>query len=292
MDGSSAGSKNSKAILTMCVGVVLLVANDAIAKGLVVRFDPFQILFVRSLIALPFVAALAIWSAGNSSGLRSGRPWVHVLRALLAVAATYLFIRSLETLPLAEATALIFTAPIFVAALSVPLLGQKVTGLRLIALMCGFVGAIVAVKPGAETIQAASFLALGAALLHALVMMSARWIDARDNFWTMTFYMTLLSALLCCFTLTFDWPDITAVDASSFSAMAIAGTCGIALITHAFRIGEAAAVAPFDYTALIWASIIGWIAWGVVPGWSVYLGAFIIIAGGLTLIILDARQGQ
>lgn len=115
--------KNRTAIGVMCAGVLLLVVNDAIAKGLVARFDPFQILFARSVVALPFVVAIAWRRGGGLAGLRSAKLSVHLLRAALAVGATYLFIASLAALPLAEATALIFTAPIFVAALSWPLLG-------------------------------------------------------------------------------------------------------------------------------------------------------------------------
>ena len=284
--------KNPLAILVMCAGVLLLVVNDAIAKGLVARFDPFQILFARSVIALPVVALVAMWHRGGISGLRSARPSVHLLRAVLAVAATYLFIASLDALPLAEATALIFTAPIFVAALSWPLLRQRVSGARLAAVGAGFVGALIAVQPGAETMQTASALALGAALVNALVMMSARWIEQHDGFWTMTFYMTLFSGALCAFTLGMDWPSIQMEDAAMFALMAGAGTLGIALITQAFRMGDAAAVAPFDYTALIWASAIGWAVWGTAPGWPVYLGAAVIASGGTALIVLDARRAK
>ena len=271
------------------MGVVLLVVNDAVAKGLVARFDPFQILFARSLVALPLVAAMAMRYSGGLAGLRSAKPAVHVLRAALAVGATYLFIASLGALQLAEATALIFTAPIFVAALSWPLLGQRVGGVRLAAILVGFLGALIAVRPGAETMQAASILALGAALVNALMMISARLIDPRDGFWTMTFYMTLLSGLLCAFTLADDWPPIRAGDVGLFVLMAAAGTLGIALITQAFRMGDAAAVAPFDYTALIWATVIGWAVWGTIPGWPIYLGAAVIAGGGIALIVLDTR---
>lgn len=282
-------SRNGRAILMMCVGVILLVVNDAIAKELVTRFGPFQIVLVRSVLALPFVAALAMWRAGGIGGLRSARPLVLIVRAALAVAATYLFVCSLEDLPLAEATALMFTAPIFVAALSLPLLGERVGTARLAAVGMGFLGALIAMRPGAETMQAASLLALGAALLNAIVMMSARWIDAQDGFWTMTFYMALFSAVFSAFSLAQDWAVFGAFEAMLFVSMAAAGTLGIALIAQAFRIGEAAAVAPFDYTALVWATVIGWLVWGTVPSWPVYLGALIIVAGGISLIALDRR---
>lgn len=226
---------------------------------------------------------------GGLAGLRSARPSAHVLRAALADGATYLFIASLDALPLAEATALIFTAPIFVAALSWPLLGQRVGRARLAAVAAGFLGALIAMQPAAETLQVASLLALGAALVNALVMMSARLIDPRDGFWTMTFYMTLLSGFLCAFTLVADWAPIRAGDAWLFALMAAAGTLGIAFITQAFRMGDAAAVAPFDYTALIWATVIGWAVWGTVPEWPVYLGAAVIAGAGIALIVSDAQ---
>ena len=279
---------NGRAILTMCSGVLLLVVNDALAKALVAHLDPFQILFARSALALPLVAAAAVWSGGTAS-LRSAKPPVHLIRAALAVAATYLFIRSLGSLPLAEATAIIFTAPIFVAALSMPLLGQRVGRLRLAAVAVGFVGALIAVRPGTEAMQPASLLALLAAFVNALVMMSARWIDARDGFWTMTVWMTLLSGVLCAPTLAGDWSDLDGEAGFLLGAMAVAGTLGIALITQAFRMGDAAAVAPFDYTALIWASIIGGAVWGTVPSWPVYLGAAVIAVGGIALVVLDAQ---
>ncbi len=285
----SSSSHNGWAILVMCAGVLALVVNDAIAKGLVARFDPFQILLARSLIALPVVAGLVIWT-GGAKALRSAKVSVHVLRALLAVAATYLFIRSLADLPLAEATSIIFAAPIFVAALSMPLLKQHVGLQRGLAVVVGFAGVLIVLQPGAETLQTASLLALAAAVVNALVMMSARWIDERDSFWTMTFYMTLFSSLACAFTLTGEWPPFARSDVGLFIGMAVAGTLGIALISHAFRISDAAVVAPFDYTALIWATALGWIFWGAIPGLAVYIGALVIISSGIYLILLEDRQ--
>lgn len=291
LDKSEAGNTapmNRKAIGLMCAGVFALVVNDAIAKGLVVRFDPFQILFVRSAIALPIVA-FVIFRTSGATGFRSGRIGIHVLRALLAVAATYLFIRSLRVLPLAEATAIIFAAPIVVAALSVPLLKQRVGPLRGAAVAIGFAGVLVILQPGAATLQTASLLAIAAAFLNALIMMSARWIDESDGFWTMTFFMTLFSGVFCAFTLATDWPTLGVTDFGQFGAMTVAGTLGIALMSQAFRLADAAVAAPFDYTALIWATLFGWLIWGAVPAMTVYIGAAIIIGSGLYLIFSEKQ---
>lgn len=277
------------AIFVMCAGVLLLVVNDAIAKGLVVRFDPFQILLMRSLIALPIVAGFVLWTRGFQ-GLQSSKVRIHAIRALLAVGATYLFIRSLDVLPLAEATSIIFAAPIFVAILSMPLLKQRVGFQRGIAVALGFAGVLIVIQPGAATLQTASLLAIAAAFLNALVMMSARWIDERDGFWTMTLYMTLFSGLFCSFALATEWPSIQTADVALFVGMAIAGTLAIALISQAFRMANAAVVAPFDYTALIWATALGWIFWGNIPSLMVYLGAAVIIGSGIYLIVSEEKR--
>ena len=165
-----------------------------------------------------------------------------------------------------EATAIIFAAPIFVAALSMPLLKQRVGLHRRSAIVAGFVGVLIVLQPGAESLQTASLLALAAAAVNALVMMSARWIDERDGFWTMTFYMTLFSGLACAFTLAGEWPPVARSDIGVFLGMAVAEPLGIALISHALRISDAAVVGPFDYTALIWATALGCVFWGAVPG--------------------------
>lgn len=283
-------ASNLNAIFLMCVGVFILVINDSIAKTLVERFNPFQILFVRSLIALPVVAFVAGWQYGVVPGLKTKRLRIHLLRALLIIGASYLFVSSLADLPLVEATTLILTAPLFVAALSFPLLGQKVTGVRLASVAIGFLGALAVLQPGLASMHMASLTALGAAVLTALVMMSAAWIDPEEGIWTVALYMNLTAAVACSFALLIDWPPFQVSDFGLFAAMALAGTCGITLITHAFRIGDAATVAPFDYTALLWASFLGWLIFGQLPGWQVYLGAGLIMFAGLTLTFASASS--
>ena len=280
---------NGRAIAVMCAGVLSLTMNDAMAKDLVTRFDPLQIVFLRNLVALPLIAAVLLRVAGPA-GVRSARVGVHAMRAVLSVAASYLFIRSLGSLSLATATSVIFLSPIFVALLSMPLLGQRVTPLRAGAVALGFLGALIVLRPGAGALGPGAGFALAAAVVHALVMMSARWIDRAEGFWTMTFWMSLAPCLICSVSLAMPWPGFGWTDAALLAGMAVCGTLGIALISQAFRMGDASAVAPFDYTALIWASALGWLIWGTVPGLPVYLGAAVIAASGTALILLDGRR--
>lgn len=276
------------AVAAMCAGVLLLTISDALTKWLVVRYGPFQIMLVRSLTALPLVAALVVWADGWR-GLRSARPAVHAWRGVLTLAAASAFILSLRTLPLAEATALIAAAPLFIAALSAPLLGERVGAPRWAAILAGFAGVLVITRPGASAFQPASALALAATALYALVMLSAKWIDKRDGVRTVMLYLALATALLSSFAALGSWPKPQASDALVFLATAVAGTLGVTLITQAFRMAPAAVVAPFDYTALLWAGALGWLVWGDAPDAQTIAGAALIIASGLWLVLGRGR---
>ena len=281
--------QNRRAILVMCAGVFFIMLNDTMAKWLVTDYTPFQILFVRSVLALPLIVVLVIY-LDRPAALKSARLRVHVIRGVLGVAATYAFIFSLGSLPLAEATSLLFAAPLFVTALSSVLLGDRVGLPRWAAVMAGFLGVLVIIRPGAATFEAAALWALAAAFLYALVMLSARWIDQRDNFYTMTFYITLFPALYCSFVLFTSWPAFEPIDGVLFLGMALCGTLGVTLLSQAFRMAPAAVVAPFDYTALIWASVLGWLIWGTIPDLWMYAGAAIIVISGIYLIVKGSNN--
>jgi len=285
---ASGWTSHRRAILVMCAGVLLLVMNDAMTKTLVARYEPLQIIFVRSMLALPVVVAIVLVRGGRQA-FRSARLRVHALRGLLGIGAAQAFIGSLATLPLAEATTLAFAAPLFVAALSVPLLGERVGWRRATAVVIGFLGVLVIVRPGAATFQAGSLMALSAALIYGLLLMTARWIHRGDSLWTMMFYMTVFSGVYTSWVVFRDWPVPQPSDALLFLGVTVLGTIGLVMISQAFRSAPAALVAPFEYTALLWASLLGWLIWGVVPDAWTYVGAAVIVAGGLYVILSEAR---
>ena len=275
----------------MCAGVLFIVINDAIAKWLIDRYDPYQIIFGRSLLALPLITCL-ILARDGAAALKSARLRVHALRGLFAMGAIYTFYYGLSVMSLAEATSLIFAAPLFITALSATLLGDKVGWRSWSAVIAGFIGVLVIIQPGTATFQPASLYIIAAAAFYALVMISARWIDGRDNLRTMMFYMSLFPLVFSSFVLFTDWPVPTRLDAVLFAGMAVFGTLGVTLISQAFRMAPAAVVAPFDYTALIWATFLGWLLWGSVPGPLTYAGAAVIIVSGGYLIVRPDRQAR
>ncbi len=276
-------AQRSQAILFMCCGVLMLAINDAAAKWLLAWYEPLQIAFLRSVLALPVVVVL-VGGVDGPKGFRSLRPGIHALRALLVVLATMAFFSALRSLSLAEATSLLFTAPIIVAAIAAPLLKERVSARRWVSVLLGFIGVLIVVRPGFSTIAPGSGYALLAAFLYALIMVSARWIDPRDSLWTMTFWMTVFSVIFGVVSLLWEWPVMTGEHMALFGVLAVMGTGGAALISQAFRLAPASLVAPLDYLALLWATGIGWLVWGSVPEWPVYVGAAIIIISGVLLL--------
>lgn len=284
----AAARANRQAIAVMCIGILCLGINDALAKWLTGFYPPIQIIFVRNLLALPMITAIVLWT-GGSRALRTQHLGIHALRGLLMVGGAYTFFRGLQVLPLAEATSLIFAAPIFITALSVPLLSEAVGWRRWAAVIFGFLGVLIIVRPGAAAFQPASLFVVATAMFYALGMISARWIGRGEDVWTMMFYIVLFPLLFSGLMVPFVWEPPDMAHLPLFLGLAIFGTLGMTLITQAFRLAPAAIVAPFEYTALIWASVLGWLVWGDIPELWIYVGAAVIIASGIYIVVRETR---
>ncbi|PZX46102.1 drug/metabolite transporter (DMT)-like permease [Roseinatronobacter thiooxidans] len=277
------------AILAICAGVAFLVGNDALAKVLTDRYPPIQIVFLRNAIAVPIIAALVFGLFGPQA-LRSAHMGLHALRGLLMVTGAWLYFTGLMYLPLAEATALVFSAPIFITALSVPLLGEHVGWRRWSAVLLGFAGVLVIVQPGGATFQMASLLPVGTALCYAIFMISARWIGRGERLWTMMLFAMFFPMIYAAPMAAAYWQPVQPADMGLFLAIAACGSLGLALIGQAFRLAPAALVAPFDYTALIWATGLGWLIWRDIPGLSTITGAAIIVLSGGVILLREAQH--
>jgi len=279
------------AIATICAGVAFLVANDAFAKLLTDRYAPIQIVFLRNLIAVPLITAVILATFGTAK-LRTQHLRLHAFRGAVMGLGAWLYFTALIYLPLAEATALVFSAPIFITALSVPLLGEHVGWRRWGAVLLGFVGVLVIVRPGSAAFQLAALLPVGTALCYALFMITARWIDRSERLVTMMLFAMLFPMIYAAPFAVANWTPVQASDIALFVGLAVCGSLGLALIGQAFRMAPAAIVAPFDYTALIWATGLGWLIWGEVPMTWTILGAAIIVTSGIIIILREARKAQ
>lgn len=283
-----ARSQASMGILLMCAGIASLSVSDAIAKALTSGYTPIQILFMRNLIALPFAVLIAL-KMGGTGALRSYRPAAHLLRGVLWLFAAGLFFTSLKYLEIAEATALVFMAPVFITAISALALKETVGWRRWLAVLAGFAGVLIVVRPGAGTFQNASLLPIVVAFFYAVLMISARWVDPRESVWTLMLYLVGAGALLSALVVPFVWVAIRPEDMWLFIGIAIFGTAGITLITQAFRFARSATLAPFEYSALIWATLLGWLIWNEIPDLLTYVGAAFIILSGCYIVFREQR---
>ncbi|MBV2158418.1 DMT family transporter [Achromobacter denitrificans] len=285
-----AAPQHSAAAGIACVvgGIFFLTLSDANAKWLGSSYNPLQILFLRALIALPFVATLAFWLGGRRV-LRTAHPGLHLIRGAINVVSAYCFYLGLRLLPLAEATAIAFAAPLFVTALSVLILKERVDAKRWLAVLAGFAGVLIVVRPGTDAFQAATLLPLVTALLYAVMMITARGIGRGEGMLTTTLYIVLGQLVCSAVALPWVWVAPALDDLPYFGAVALFSTLGLALITQGFRIGPASVVAPFDYTGLIWATILGWIFWREAPDAYAYLGALFIAGSGVYIAVRESR---
>lgn len=288
---SKAPGAYMQGILLMIAGVACLSANDAIAKALTADYSPLQILFLRNVIALPFTVVIAVLMGGPSA-LRSHRPVAHLLRGALWVSATMMFFTSFIHLALAEATALIFVAPFFITLISALFLGEKVGWRRWLAVLAGFFGVLVIIRPGGATFQWISLLPVATALVYALLMLSARWVDPRESVWTLLVYLTGAGALLSALLVPLVWVPLRFGDLWLFAGIAMFGTAGMTMMTQAFRRAPSVVVAPLDYTGLLWATLFGWVLWRERLDVVTIVGAALIIASGVDTILRERRYGS
>lgn len=281
-------SPSLRGILWMCAGVFCLAVGDAISKWLGEVHSPIQIIFFRTLVSLPLIAVIAYFNGGLRK-LATRRPGVHLIRGLISTGTMFCFVYGLTLLPLAETTAIAFAAPLFVTLLSVPLLGERVERVPLVAAIVGFLGVLIVVRPGAAGFQPGALVVVGAAVFYALLMITARRYGVRENLWAMVFYVTLVPLLITAAMLPWVWQTPWPLHWWGFLAAGVFGVGAMAFITLAFRYAPAALAAPFDYTAMVWAVLLGWWFWGEVPDSWVYVGTLVITFSGLAIAYHERR---
>ena len=270
-------------------GAACLSVSDALAKWLGEFYSPAQLLFLRGLIATPLLAALIVTTQGTR-GLHTRTGGLHVLRGLVNVATAGIFYAGLAKVPLAAATAVAYSAPLFVTVLSVVLLRERVWWVRWACVLLGFAGVLVIVQPAGDGFQWAYAYPLAAALGYAVLMISARGIAHDESMLTTMLYIALGQIVFAGVTMPWFWVDIEASHALALLALALSSTLGLGLITQAFRHAPPSLIAPLDYTGLLWATAIGWMVWSETFTGSFLVGAALIVASGVAVVLVRERN--
>jgi drug/metabolite transporter (DMT)-like permease len=272
---------------------IFFVSLDATAKYLTSSYPVAEIVWGRYL----FHTLFALMWAGPRLPImvRRARFGMQVLRGLFLVVTTVLYFAAIATIPLADATSIMFLSPIVVTALSVPLLGEQVGIRRWIGVAVGFVGALIIVRPGVGVMQSAALICVVAAGINALYQITTRLLSRTDHPLTTNIFSPVVGVLAAAIGLPFAWvtPDL-----QGWLLMALAGLFGVVghyCMIKAFESAPVAVVAPFAYVGLIWSTGYGYLLWGDLPdGWTL-VGALIIVASGLYIFYREQvrkREGQ
>lgn len=267
-------------IFYMLCGALSLALSDSLAKWLGAYYSPVQLLFLRTTVAMPIVVLVIVSTLGPGA-LRTRNFPVHLMRGAINVAAAICFYMGLTHLPLAYATAIAFCAPLFITALSVLFLRERVTLGGWVAVALGFLGVLLVVQPSEDSVQWAALLPVGTALLYALMMVTARNIRPGEHMLTTMLYIVLCQLIFTIAPLAWFWQALQWEHAWQIAGLALFSTMGLGLITQAFRLAPASVVAPFDYSSLVWATLLGLWIWQEVPHFGFYVGTSLIVFAGL-----------
>jgi len=281
--------------LLKLVSVLFLASMAACVKYLGTAIPSGETVFVRGLISLAVLAFIA-WRVEGLHLLKTGNLKSHALRSLSGTASMFCWFTALTLIPLADFTAITFTAPMFLTVLAMLFLGERIHAYRWTALAVGFAGVLIMVGPhlsfGGGSLGVA--LSLGAAIFSAIAMMFLRSMSGSggEHAITIAFYFSLTSMVVAALTAVAGWPMPTAEQWLFIVLIGVLGVFGQLLMTWSYRYAEASMIAPLDYTNLLFAVIYGYLFFGETPYVSVWIGAPLVIAAGLIILWREYRASQ
>jgi S-adenosylmethionine uptake transporter len=278
--------RNGLGIALILGGFFTYTMADTCAKFLTETMHPLQIVWARQ--AGFLVAALLLVAREGPGVLRTAHPYLQVIRGAMMVVSATLFITAITYVPLADAVAIAFVAPFFVMLLGAFWLGERLGPRRIAAAMIGFGGALVVLRPGLGAIHPAGALVLVAAFSFALRQVLSRVIARNDSTRTTVFYSALVSSALVTLPLpwVWTWPADPKVIVLLLAIGLLAGL-GEFLVIRALEVGEAVAVAPMQYSQIIWATFWGYVVFDQFPDRWTGIGAAVIVASGAYTILRE-----
>ena len=296
-----------RAIALKLCAIFLFMVMAALIKAASGQVPPGQAVFFRSLFAMPIIG-LWLWQSGHlHDGLKVNNPFGHIWRGLFGTTAMGLTFAGLALLPLPEVTAIGYATPMFTVLFAAIFLGERVRLFRLSAVALGLIGVMIVLAPrlslGTGMSSAATYgalMVLAASILRALVQIHVRRLVQTDSTSAIVFYFSLTATCLSLLTLPLGWlfqtPALTWT-APGFGVLGLIICAGLIggvaqiLVTSSYRFGGASMLAPFDYSSMIFATLIGWVVFSEVPTPTILLGAGLVIAGGVLIIWRERQLG-
>lgn len=287
------------AIALKLVAVCLFMIMAAVIKVAVQSVPPGQAVFFRSLFAIP-VILLWIWQQGAlREALIPNNLRGHIWRGLFGTTAMGLTFAGLGLLPLPEVTAIGYATPIFTVILAVFMLSERVGLYRMSAVALGLIGVLVVIWPrltldAAALTQGAALgaiLVLIASILRALVQIHIRTLVKTEHTAAIVFYFSATATIMSLFSIPFGWVVPDPLTLGLMIGAGLIGGVAQILVTASYRYGAASMLAPFDYSSLIFAGLIGWLVFSEIPTWSMIVGAGLVVAGGAVIMWRERQLG-
>lgn len=297
-------------IIFIVFGMSCITVNDLLVKLLSDDYALHQIVFIRSLFAISF-SLMMVHFEGGWRILKTRRPGRHALRGLMIVICNIMFFMAIAAMPIGEATAIFFVAPLMISLLSIPMLGEKVGPRRLIAVLVGFAGVLVMMRPGTGSAGIlTALLPVGAALMYALFQLMTRQLGGGAKASAMAVYVQctflVVSVLIGLVigdgryadsfenaSLVFifrPWVTPAVYDLWLFGALGMLNAIIAYALSQAYRSAAAATVAPFEYVALPLATLWGFLIWHDVPDTRAWMGMALILGAGLYVLARERRK--
>jgi drug/metabolite transporter (DMT)-like permease len=279
-----------RGIALVCIAVVFFICMDATAKYLAARLPVLEVIWARYL--LSWLLAAVVFAPRMGWRLwRTRRLGIQLVRGVALVSSTLCFVSALVYLPLAEALALGLVSPILVALMSGPWLGERVSRPQWIAIGGGFMGVLIVLRPGGGIFQWAALLPLVSAAGYSVYLILTRKVSGGEHPVTSLFYGSLAGAVGL--SLIMPWVWQTPPDFGTGALMVLLGVLGATghfLLIKAFEMAPAATLAPYAYTQMVWAILLGYVVFGDFPDTITLVGIAVIVSAALGISLADARR--
>src|SRR5450631_1195008 len=273
----------------MLLSIFMFSFGDALGKFMVATYSVGQLLWLRACAAL-IVLSPMIWRH-RATFMRLERPWLQLLRVMLSTIEVAAFFLATVYLPLADVITYYLAGPIFVTALSAIVLREPVGWRRWSAILIGFCGVLIALRPSAQTISWPALIALGGSLSFAVLMLITRSLRATPDI-VMTSSQFAGTFLLGALMSPFDWVTPSACSLVLFAAAGIISVTALFCVNRSLKLAPASVVVPYQYSMIIWAMMFGYLVFGDVPSMATIAGAAIIIGAGLYIFLRERDLGR
>jgi drug/metabolite transporter (DMT)-like permease len=275
--------------MLMLAAVFCFALLDAVGKHLAQTYPIPLLAWARYAVHM-LAMAIVLGPSMRGRLLQTRRPLLQFARGLMLSATTVFYLAAFRLMPLAEATALIFLAPLIVSLAAGPLLGEKITVARWTGLLVGFLGVILIARPGADSSDintAGVAFAIGGALSYSVYQIQTRLLAPSENNVAMQFFTAMTGTIVMSIALPWYWegPKPGIAEIAMFCSLGALGGTGHFMLTRAFRFAPASVLAPFFYVQLAWATLLGWIVFAQVPDLQSLVGIAIIASSGLSIAL-------